>query len=178
MTLTSQWRFTLTSDAPSSALVIGPDELLEHWQGHRRVTRRVIDAFPENEFFQFSVGGMRPCSALALEMISMASAGIRGLATRKWAMVDELAHHSKAPAPRTKADILRLWDEVTDQISTLWPQIPPHRFEEIDTAFGEYEGRVSGLFLYWIDNEVHHRGQAYVYLRALGIEPPPFYDRS
>ena len=34
------------------------------------------------------------------------------------------------------------------------------------------------LLLYWIDNEVHHRGQAYVYLRALGIEPPPFYDRS
>jgi uncharacterized damage-inducible protein DinB len=25
---------------------------------------------------------------------------------------------------------------------------------------------------------VHHRGQGYVYLRALGIEPPPFYDRA
>jgi uncharacterized damage-inducible protein DinB len=32
--------------------------------------------------------------------------------------------------------------------------------------------------LYWIDNEIHHRGQGYVYLRALGIEPPAFYDRS
>jgi uncharacterized damage-inducible protein DinB len=24
---------------------------------------------------------------------------------------------------------------------------------------------------------VHHRGQGYVYLRALGIEPPPFWER-
>ena len=31
--------------------------------------------------------------------------------------------------------------------------------------------------LYGIDNEVHHRGQGYVYLRALGITPPAFYER-
>ena len=59
----------MASDSGSSALVINPDELLQHWQGHRRVTRRVIEAFPEGEFFRFSIGGMRPCSALAMEMI-------------------------------------------------------------------------------------------------------------
>ena len=168
----------MTADTPSSVFVMPLEELFQHWQGHRRVTRRVIEAFPENEFSRFSIGGMRPCSALALEMIGMAAAGIRGLARRDWAQVGELAHHSTAAAPPTKAEILRRWDEVTDQINALWPQIPAHRFEETDTAFGQYEGRVAGLFLYWIDNEIHHRGQAYVYLRALGIEPPPFYDRS
>ncbi len=165
-------------DASSPAVVIHSDELLQHWQGHRRVTRRVIDAFPEHELFQFSIGGMRSCSGLALEMIGMAAAGMRGLATRKWTMVDELSYHTNAPAPRTKAELLGLWDQVTEQIDTLWPQIPAGRFDEVDTAFGQYEGRVFGLFLYWIDNEIHHRGQAYVYLRAMGIEPPAFYDRS
>jgi uncharacterized damage-inducible protein DinB len=29
----------------------------------------------------------------------------------------------------------------------------------------------------FIDNEVHHRGQGYVYLRALGVEPSPFWER-
>jgi uncharacterized damage-inducible protein DinB len=48
----------------------------------------------------------------------------------------------------------------------------------LDTAFGQWEGPGVGTVLYGIDNEIHHRGQAYVYLRALGIEPPPFYDRS
>lgn len=166
------------SNIPSPAVVITPEELLQHWQGHRRLTRRVIEAFPEEDFFRFSVGGMRPFSALALEMISMTAAGIRGLATGEWTMVDDLVHHSKAPAPGTREEVLRLWDEATGQINELWPQISPHRFQEIDTAFGQYEGPVYALFLYWIDNEVHHRGQGYVYLRALGIEPPPFYDRS
>ena len=62
--------------------------------------------------------------------------------------------------------------------NTLWPQIPTTRFQETLTAFGQYTGVLHDLILYVIDNEIHHRGQGYVYLRALGIEPPPFYDRS
>ena len=45
-------------------------------------------------------------------------------------------------------------------------------------AFGQYTGVLHDLILYVIDNEIHHRGQGYVYLRALGIEPPPFYERG
>ena len=40
------------------------------------------------------------------------------------------------------------------------------------------EGVIYGLLLYWIDNEIHHRGQGYAYLRSLEIDPPLFYDRS
>ena len=168
----------MASDASASGVVIPSAALLEHWQGHRRVTRRVIQAFPEDQLFRFSIGGMRPFSGMALEMISMASAGIRGLATRQWTMVSDLDHHSKAPAPTTQEQLLSRWDAVTREIDSLWPQIPLRRFEEIDKAFGEWEGPVYGLFLYWIDNEIHHRGQGYVYLRSLGIEPPAFYERS
>ena len=48
-----------TGSAPS-AVVITPEALLEHWEGHRRLTRRVIEAFPEDQLFSFSVGSMRP----------------------------------------------------------------------------------------------------------------------
>jgi uncharacterized damage-inducible protein DinB len=154
--------------------VIPYDALLEHWQGHRRVTRRMLQAFPDDALFGFSIGGMRPFSAMALEMIRMASAGMRGLATREWPIV----YPKDAPTPTTKAALLRLWDETTDEIEALWPRIPPQRFQEVDKAFGQWEGVVYGLFLYWIDNEIHHRGEGYVYLRALGVEPPAFYDRS
>jgi uncharacterized damage-inducible protein DinB len=71
-----------------------------------------------------------------------------------------------------------LWDAVTDELNALWPQIPAQRFNEVDAAFRVYKGVVYALMLYWIDNEIHHRGQGYVYLRALGIEPPTFYDRT
>ncbi len=164
----------MAPDTPSPAVAIPYDALLEHWQGHRRVTRRMIQAFPDEALFGFSVGGMRPFSAMALEMIRMASAGMRGLATREWPNV----YPKDAPTPGTKAELLRLWDETTDEIEALWPRIPPQRFQEVDKAFGQWEGVVYGLFLYWIDNEIHHRGQGYVYLRALGVEPPAFYDRS
>jgi uncharacterized damage-inducible protein DinB len=153
-----------------SALVITPEALLEHWQGHRRLTRRVIEAFPEDQLFSFSVGSMRTFGALALEMISMAEPMVRGLVTGAW-------DQSVTRETRPKEEVLRLWDESTQQINTLWPQIPPERFQETVMAFGQYEGRVYDLLLYVIDNEIHHRGQGYVYLRALGIAPPPFYER-
>ena len=59
----------MSTETPS---FITPDALLAHWQGHRRLTRRVIDAFPDDQLFTFSVGGMRPFGALALEMLTMA----------------------------------------------------------------------------------------------------------
>jgi uncharacterized damage-inducible protein DinB len=159
-----------TRSAPST-MVITPEALLEHWQGHRRLTRRMIEAFPEDQLFSFSVGGMRPFGALAMEMLSMAEPMVRGIVTGEW-------DRSSDRNPRTREEILRLWDESTKRINELWPQIPLERFQETMTAFGQYPGRVHDLLLYVIDNEVHHRGQGYVYLRALGIDPPPFYERQ
>lgn len=150
---------------------ITPDGLLSHWQAHRRLTRRVIEAFPEDKLFTFSVGGMRPFGALAMEMITMAVPMVHGAISGDW-------NASSSRDPRPKSEVLRLWDESTAQLNTLWPQIPPERFMETLNAFGQYPGVLHDLILYVIDNEIHHRGQGYVYLRALGIEPPPFYERG
>jgi uncharacterized damage-inducible protein DinB len=79
---------------------------------------------------------------------------------------------------RAKEEVLRIWDANTRQIDELWPRITPERFQETVTAFGQWPGPVYDLILYVIDNEIHHRGQGYVYLRALGNEPPPFYERG
>jgi uncharacterized damage-inducible protein DinB len=149
---------------------IAPDGLLAHWQGHRRLTRRVIEAFPDDKLLTFSIGGMRPFGALALEMLSMAVPMVRGAATGDWNMPDR--------QPKPKQDLLALWDESTEQLNALWPQIPAARFFETLTAFGQYTGVLHDMVLYVIDNEIHHRGQGYVYLRALGIEPPAFYERA
>ena len=150
---------------------ITPEGLLAHWQGHRRLTRRVINAFPDDKLFTFSVGGMRPFGALAMEMVTMAVPMVWGAVAGDWTM-------STNGDSRPKQEVLRLWDESTEQLNSLWQQIPAQRFGETITAFGQYTGVLHDLILYVIDNEIHHRGQGYVYLRALGIEPPPFYERS
>jgi uncharacterized damage-inducible protein DinB len=148
-------------------------ELLEHWQGHRKLTRRVIEAFPEDKLFNFSVGGMRPFSELSLEIIGMCLPGMDGIVSSNWGHFDDV---QKNP-PRTKADLLSLWDEVTEKINRLWPAIKPERFHEEEAAFGIYDGTILSTIFYFIDNEIHHRGQGYVYLRALNIEPPHFWER-
>lgn len=151
--------------------VLTADDLLKNWQGHRKLTRRTIDAFPEDKLFQFSVGGMRPFSDMAWEFIRMTVPIAEGVSTGNWA-------EYKRSQPTTKSELLQLWDEQTAELNNKFHQIPPHRFNEVDKAFGQWEAPGLVTIQYAIDNEIHHRGQGYVYLRALGIEPPPFWERD
>jgi uncharacterized damage-inducible protein DinB len=158
-------------DSTSSATpIMTPEQYLAHWQGHRALTRRVIDAFPEDELFSYSIGGMRPFSTLAMEFIGMAVPTLHGVIAGDW------KQYAEAKAT-TKAELLRQWDAATAEIDALWSRIPAARFQEEDTAFGQWKMKIYDLLLYIRDNEIHHRGQGYVYLRSLGIEPPPFYER-
>lgn len=159
----------LTPNATAS--IISAEELLKHWQGHRDLTRRMIVAFPDDKLFTYSVGGMRPFSELVYEFLGMAVPGLQGIATGKW------QKWADAEKVTSKQELLDLWDEATAQINNIWPTVPAHRWQEQDTAFGQWPGTGISFIFYFIDNEIHHRGQGYVYLRSLGIEPPAFWDR-
>jgi uncharacterized damage-inducible protein DinB len=155
--------------------VISPSILLVHWQGHRNLTRKVIEVYPEDKLFNYSIGGMRPFGELILEILTMAGPGIEGIATAIWPSYAEATN--RYPIPCSKAQLLLWWDEATAKINELWPKISSERWHQNDKAFGMYEGPIYWSVYYFIDNEIHHRGQAYVYLRSLGIEPPAFWNR-
>jgi uncharacterized damage-inducible protein DinB len=112
---------------------------------------------------------MRPFAELAYEFLRLSAPGLRGVVTGDWS--------GKPEQPTTKAEILRQWDAATAEIDALWVGLPEARFQETVTAWGQWEGPAYRNILYWIDNEIHHRGQGYVYLRALGIAPPGFWER-
>ena len=158
---------TTTSDT-----LLTPDALLAHWQGHRRLTRRVIEAFPEDELFSYHAPEMRSFGTLALEMIGMVAPTLRGLETGDW----DTSGGSEAK-DLSKSDLLARWDETTKVLEENWPNIPERRFLEVDTAFGQWTMPGIDMVFYLIDNEIHHRGQGYVYLRSLGVEPPAFWER-
>ena len=162
---------TQTVAPNTSVTIITPQQLLAHWQGHRGLTRKMIEAFPEDKLFTYSLGGMRPFSELVYELLGMGVPSLKGIATGQW------QKWAEAGKVNTKAELLALWDEATTQINELWPTVPPHRWQEEDVAFGQWPGTGIWLLCYVIDNEIHHRGQGYVYLRSLGIEPPAFWDR-
>lgn len=157
----------------TTAEVISKESLLIHWQGHRALTRKVIEAFPEKEFFEFSVGGMRTFSQLTTELLSIAAPALKGIVTR-----DSKPYSEEIGELTTKAQFLQKWDEATEEINGYWKQLSVEDFGETFNLFGQYEFPIVQNILYFIDNEVHHRGQGYVYLRALGIEPPFFWERG
>lgn len=154
-----------------SELIISKEQLLTSWQGHRALTRKIIEQFPEKELFEFSIGGMRPFSEMVKELISIAVPGLDAMVNHK----DEPFSHDLPY--HTKAALLEAWDEATPEINRLYNLIPEERFQETFNLFGMFNFPIYSNILYFIDNEVHHRGQGYVYLRALNIEPAPFWDR-
>ncbi|RXK83904.1 DinB family protein [Filimonas effusa] len=168
---------TTQNTAVEAQSFISSADLLNEWIGHRRLTRKAIEAFPEDQFFTYSIGGMRPFAIMVKELIDVSVPGIEGIVTDKW-NTDSSWEHSYPEEQRTKAHVLALWDKGTETIIERFPQISEERFRETIMAFGQFEGTVYSTVLYFIDNEVHHRAQGYVYLRSLGIEPPAFWDRN
>lgn len=158
----------MTTTSPS---VLSLDALRAHWQGHRALTRRVIEAFPEDQLFTFNVGGMRPFGELAWEMSGVSAYNLTGLTTDDWSW-----HEPETAPPQSRAALLTAWDALTPALDAALPAADPDWFTRPqDMAWGTMPPLAS--VLYAIDNEIHHRGQGYVYLRALGIEPPAFFER-
>lgn len=155
----------------NTTAIITKEELLKHWLGHRNLTRRTIEKFPEAELFHYSVPGMRTFGELANELISIAVPGLTGIVNR------QVEGYAEAIKYTSKAAILEVWDQHTEELKQLWSQLKEEDFHETFNLFGQYEFPVIENILYFIDNEIHHRAQGYVYLRSLGIEPPFFWER-
>lgn len=165
------------SDQKTTAQTITSRQLLEHLQGHRRLTRRVIEAFPEDKLFSHTIGGMRSFGEMCHELLMMGAPGAEGVVKGNWGEYGKIEGAPISEAPSSKKEVLEMWDWTTIKIEEYWAEMTDERFQENDNAYGQWEGKVWWLLMYMIDNEIHHRGQAYVYLRDLGIEPPAFWER-
>src|SRR4051812_13236443 len=103
--------------------VITSRELLQHWQGHRSLTRKVIEAFPEKEFFDYSIGGMRPFAAMVRELLAIAVPGLREIVGHNTEQLNDDIKEANS-----KEKILSLWDEATDDLNTYWSRLSDERF--------------------------------------------------
>ncbi len=106
--------------------------------------------------------GVRTAAQLTMELIAVGAPGLRQIAN---GTTEEL---SEELTFKSKEQALELWNQGSAEIDRLWKLI---------ITFGKYPGTIKSSILYFIDNEIHHRGQMFVYLRALGIDPPFFWER-
>ena len=150
--------------------LLTPEALLTNLKDVRALTRNVIEAFPEKELFEFSVANLRPFSQMVEEFLMITNY-----------IFTETLHEKHTPFytegqfPTTKAEVLALWDRATEIIDREWTKVGDYTqsltIYRMTFSFAQW-------ILYAIENESHHRGQGYTYLRALGIEPPFFWARQ
>lgn len=153
--------------------LLSPAELLAHWQGHRDLTRRTIEAFPTEGFAGHHAPEMRPFVEMACELAGMVDYQLGWFRTGQ-------PHWQESTPPKkplSQAEVLAWWDRQTAELDAAVPAVSLDTWlTPVDTPFGRMSPLTSVMYL--IDNEVHHRGQGYVYLRELGVTPPAFYERS
>jgi uncharacterized damage-inducible protein DinB len=151
--------------------VLSSEGLLEHWEGHRRLTRRTVAAFPEEELFNFSpLQPLRPFADMVKEILNLTDLVLQGVTTGEW-------DYKSNEYGNCKADLLAALDNPNEALHARWQGVNAEKLKKIDSDPFMTDRPNLQVVLYAIDNEIHHRAQGYVYLRLLGIEPPPFYER-
>jgi len=134
--------------------LLTPEALLTNFKDVRALTRKVIEAFPEKDLFEFNIANLRPFSGMVEEFLRV---------------MDYLFKE------RFQEKLLALWDRATEILDREWKEVgdftQPLTIYQMTFSFAQW-------ILYFIENESHHRGQGYTYLRALHIEPPFFWGRE
>lgn len=154
-------------------MTVSKDKWFEIWEGNRRLTVRTIEAFPEDKLFEYvPIEPLRPFSAMVKEILNIEGGYMRGIALNEWEFSDPLADIS------TKEALLKACEEGRAETRKMWGSVTDDRLATVekDPFFGAEQAHFERL-QYALENEIHHRGQGFVYLRMLGIEPPAFYVR-
>ncbi|MBX5477055.1 MAG: DinB family protein [Clostridia bacterium] len=154
--------------------LLDPAALLEVLEGNRRLTLRTIEAFPEDKLFTYRpVEPLRPFAAMVKEILDLEDGYVRGIATGEWTTQDTCA------GVQTKSDLLAACERVRARTRELWQRLTVERLltVEPDPFWGGPPQSHFERMLYTLENEIHHRGQGFIYLRLLGVEPPQFYER-
>ncbi len=154
-----------------SQSLLTPEALLEHWQGHRRLTLRTVEAFPEAKLFDYTVVPMRSFGKMMVEILEIEVNFLHSVLSGDWVW------QPKYKSVFNKEALLTVFKETAQTTRAVWTQLTPERIEAVEIDAGGAEKPNRERLLYMIDNEIHHRAQGYVYLRLLGIEPPAFYER-
>jgi uncharacterized damage-inducible protein DinB len=141
-------------------------EIAKYWGNVRALTLAVLDRFPGDKMEFRPIGGIRTVSEQCCHIAAVERYIRRGLTEGDW----ELAAKQKGELPSKDAirdTLLREHNETANVLRVL-PDSLLEGFHQ--TKFGRLTGE--SIIYVGIDEEIHHRGNLYIYLRLLGIEPP------
>jgi uncharacterized damage-inducible protein DinB len=146
-------------------------EILKYWENVRELTLKVLDRFPEHQSGYRPADGVRSVAKLFDHILAVELYARKGIIDNIWGPVPTPALGNSSLAALRVA----LVGEHSTTIAKL-RLLPETRFTQFyDTPFGKITGE--GMIYLAIDEEIHHRGNLYAYLRMLGVEPPQMVQR-
>jgi uncharacterized damage-inducible protein DinB len=140
--------------------------IIKYWDNVRRLTLEVLEHFPDDALSFRPIPTVRSAAEQFDHILEVEIYTRKGLISDNW---------DSAPKPslgnsdmQSLSRMLRTEHETT---STMLRALPPKAFDRrYQTKFGTIT--CEGLIYLAIDEEIHHRGNLYVYLRLLDIVPP------
>jgi uncharacterized damage-inducible protein DinB len=140
--------------------------ILRYWHNVRNLTLRLLDEFPADSFDFRPAPEIMTVSQLFKHILQVELFVRQGFLEDQWEKPAELS--SNFFEKDMIRDKLKLENRKT---ISLLSEIPDGKFMQMrPTPFGEISGEL--LIQVAIDEEIHHRGNLYVYLRCLGKIPP------
>jgi uncharacterized damage-inducible protein DinB len=142
-------------------------EIIRYWRNVRHLTLSVLEHFPP-ERFDFRPAPQVRSVAEQFSHIRQVELHIRKdiMGSSDWP--------DPVPATESVLDKAGLREKLAREHQTtvdMLRMLPEGKFAEaVDTKFGRIT--IEGLVMVAIDEEIHHRGNLYVYLRLMNIEPP------
>ena len=140
------------------------------------IALRAIAALPEDKLDSHPIPNMRTPKELVVHTYDMCIKTLAESVVRGEVIDTEAEEKAIAAKLRTKADLLRFanecWTAADKAVATV---TDAQLAAEVKTPWGK---NFPGAMIFGIthDEFLHHRGQLYAYLRALGVEPPMVWD--
>lgn len=137
------------------------------------ITLRVIHAIPEDKIDARPIGQMRSPKELVAHMYTSMRTVAEGISTGS---ITEDARAESGAELRSRDDMLRYARDCWNAADRVMPTLTDAQIQAlVKTPWGaDFPGHVCATIIY--DEHLHHRGQLYAFLRALGAEPPFMWD--
>ena len=140
--------------------------VLKYWENVRKLTLKVFDLFPHDKFGYRPVDTVRSVAEQFDHILICELYSRIGMLTGVWDMAPFSGERDISRETLRE----KLYKENKKTLGLL-RMLPEGQFIKIyNTPFGTISGET--IVYETIDEEIHHRGNLYTYLRLLGIAPP------
>ena len=150
------------------------DQLWDMMRQRHGIALRAIDRLPEDKLDSHPIPDMRTPKELVVHWYgtivrNIAEGTLRG-------RVEDLDEKAAVAAIQTRADLIEYCQECWGAADRAIRQLTDEKINAtVETPWG-FSMPGSTCLGVVNDESIHHRGQLYAYLRALGQEPPMMWD--